>query len=100
MSNRYGTRQGHRMVPQRRPGDRPVPDPPATDRLRAQLIVAANAAGERQQERRAARRIWWRRWVWVLVGLVAWALLVLLWATTPSICSLPETHDTAHCQGR
>lgn len=39
-----------------------------------------------------------RHWAWTAAALTAWAVLAVLWATTPSVCSLPEAHPSAHCQ--
>lgn len=39
-----------------------------------------------------------RHWAWIFAGLAAWAALVLLWATTPSVCELPAARGSAHCR--
>lgn len=39
-----------------------------------------------------------QHWVWITTGLAAWAGLVILWASTPSVCELPATHGSEHCR--
>ena len=41
-----------------------------------------------------------RHWVWISTGLLAWAVLVVLWTIGPSVCSLPEAAGASHCQSQ
>lgn len=41
-----------------------------------------------------------RHWAWITAGLLAWAVLAVLWATSPDICGLPEAQTSHHCEGR
>lgn len=38
-----------------------------------------------------------RHWLWIAAGLAAWAGLVVLWATTPSICDVPAPDHHTVC---
>jgi hypothetical protein len=38
-----------------------------------------------------------RHWRWIAYGLVGWAVLTVLWMTTPSVCSLPAAAGSSHC---
>lgn len=88
MRTRFTVRRS-RVPEQRRPhfdafAGRVLSDPDA----RAAYVAA---------ERRAARRRWVRRWFWVLLGLAVWTGIVVLWATTPDVCSIPAAQGSAHC---
>jgi hypothetical protein len=39
-----------------------------------------------------------RHWTLLAAGLLTWAALVVLWAATPSVCTLPETAGSPHCR--
>lgn len=37
-------------------------------------------------------------WLWVVLGLFAWALIVVLWATGPSHCTPPDQSGHVACE--
>jgi hypothetical protein len=39
-----------------------------------------------------------RHWLWVAAGLAAWAVLVVLWATGPHDCTVPDDHGRVMCR--
>lgn len=39
-----------------------------------------------------------KHWLWVAAALLTWAGVVVLWATTPSVCELPAARGSAHCR--
>lgn len=39
------------------------------------------------------------RYLWVAVGLVAWAALVVVWAEGPYDCTVPDHNHRVHCKG-
>lgn len=38
-----------------------------------------------------------RHWVWILIGLLFWAVLAVLWMTSPTHCSVPDEHHVVRC---
>jgi hypothetical protein len=41
-----------------------------------------------------------RHWIWIAVGLLSWAALVFVWATSPDICDNSLAASSDHCLGR
>lgn len=41
-----------------------------------------------------------RHWVWIVWGLLAWAALVMAWATSPVGCQPPDAQHRVTCTGR
>lgn len=37
-------------------------------------------------------------WVWIMTGLVLWAVLVLAWTTGPYDCTAPDSHHHITCR--
>lgn len=40
-----------------------------------------------------------RRWLWVILGLLAWAVIAVVWMTGPYDCSTPDNHGHVVCKG-
>ena len=40
-----------------------------------------------------------RHWLWVVSGLLAWALIAVAWMTGPYDCSAPDRDGQVVCKG-